>query len=125
MQVYPTFHLLPLNLSRNIKQSLCKSLGVLISALEFAAASPGCYGLHCPVIALWRFEFRTGTQNGLLATQASPSTVPLPTAQLSLPRPQARPQHGPVNAGPTLNAPPGSQVATISMSLLVPNQQPF
>lgn len=46
-------------------------------------------------------------QNG---TQASPSAVPMPGRQLPLPRPQSRPQHGPVNAGPTLHPPSGSQV---------------
>ncbi len=50
--------------------------------------------------------------------------MPLPTAQLSLPRPQARPQHGPVNAGPTLNASPGSQVACTPVPFLVSARQP-
>ena len=54
------------------------------------------------------------TQGG---TQASPSAVPMPARQLPLPRPQSRPQHGPVNAGPTLHPPRGVQVCNISRAM--------
>ena len=45
-------------------------------------------------------------------TQATSPAVPMPARQLPLPRPQSRPQHGPVNAGPTLHPARGSQVMT-------------
>lgn len=51
-----------------------------------------------------------GSQGSLSAAQGSSSAVPMPAAQLPLPRPQSRTQHGPVNAGPTLNPPSGSRV---------------
>ena len=60
----------------------------------------------------------TSTQS---ASQTSPSPVHVPAAQLPLPRPQARPQHGPVNAGPTLHPLPGSQVTLLaSLPLAAP-----
>ena len=49
-------------------------------------------------------------------TQGSPSAVSMPARQLSLPRPQSRAQHGPVNAGPTLHPARGSQVSGTALS---------
>ena len=58
-----------------------------------------------------------GTMSTQGRTQTSPSAVPMPARQLPLPRPQSRPQHGPVNAGPTLHPARGSQVCDTSPPL--------
>ena len=67
----------------------------------------------------------SGTVAGAVSTQGrtqtSPSAVPMPARQLPLPRPQSRPQHGPVNAGPTLHPARGSQVWDTSPPLCEPS----